>query len=210
MFETAKLAKNHNARLNNSLHLFSISNELSDIIGKIDVNESSIMKRTIVSYLFYKSFSIVALIIALSSTTYSQSFWSLGKAAHLTSSIGSGLSSGFAQHNETLKYQSNDKHLYYDKLYHNYQTAERTLFIATGLSIPISSEFKPFRTASDILLSVTCQAVFKSIGQNLARNKPMFWKPEGQNSKFAGAEYQIGAFVSVLAINYIIYTFLNE
>lgn len=159
----------------------------------------------------------LTIILLISSTIYSQSFWNWGKVVHLSSSAGCGLSSGFADYNGVMKYQNTDASIYYDKLSHNYQSLERTLFITAGFSIPLSSEFKPFRTISDILLSLTWQGIFHNIGQNIARGKPIFWQSDYQKmhdtsgfEQFAGPEYQITAFVFVLALNYIIYTFLNE
>jgi hypothetical protein len=167
--------------------------------------------------IFRRSIGVAALLMMLSSTSYSQSFWNWGKAVHLSSTIGCGMSSGFADHNNVLKYSDVDNQIYYDKVYHNFQTAERTLYVAAGLSIPFTSEFKPFRTASDVLLSLTWQGIFHNIGQNLARNKPIFWTSDYQKTnntsgfeKFSKPEYQIGAFVAVLAINYLVYTLLDE
>ncbi len=161
---------------------------------------------------------LLIIILFFSSNIYSQSFWNWGKAVHLSSSAACGLSSGFADHNSVLKWASaNETRIYYDKIYHNYQTLERTLFVTAGFSIPLSSEFKPIRTFSDILLSLTWQGVFHNIGQNLARNKPPFWKSDYQSvnntsgfEQFTGPEYQITAFISVLVINYLVYTLLNE
>lgn len=156
-------------------------------------------------------------IILLSSTIHAQSFWNWGKVVHLTSSAACGLSSGYADHYGVMKHQNNVNYKYYDDLSSNYQTLESTLYVTAGFSIPISSEFKPFRTASDILLTLTWQGVFHNIGQNIARNKPIFWGSDYQRKnntsgfeKFSKPEYQIGAFVAVLAINYLIYTLLEE
>jgi hypothetical protein len=157
------------------------------------------------------------IILFLTTSLFSQDFFSVEKGSQVVVSLSSGVFSALADYYNLEKHKTKgDLRISNDKKYHNYQFLERVSFVGIGLTIGLSSKFKIWHLLSDTFLSASYFLLAQTITQNLQRGKPAFWQSDYQKehntSGFDGVyspALVIGCVILSTALNYIVYEIIN-